>query len=52
MDNEEAVTRLQRHLISIGVERVLAEAGAVAGDEVRIGAITFDFQPSEGQVAR
>jgi GTP-binding protein len=51
MDNEEAVARLQRHLISIGVERVLADAGARAGDEVRIGAMTFDFQPGEGQVA-
>jgi GTPase len=52
MDNEEAVARLQRHLISIGVERVLADAGARAGDEVRIGTMTFDFEPSEGQVAR
>jgi Obg family GTPase CgtA-like protein len=52
MDNEEAVARLQRHLISIGVERVLADAGARAGDEVRIGTMTFDFQPGEGQVAR
>ena len=28
MDNDEAVTRLQRHLISIGVERALADAGS------------------------
>jgi GTP-binding protein len=52
MENEEAVARLQRHLVSIGVERVLADAGARAGDEVRIGTMTFDFEPSEGQVAR
>jgi GTPase len=50
MDNEEAVIRLQRHLITIGVERMLAGAGARRGDEVRIGAIAFDFQPG-GEVA-
>ena len=45
MDNEEALTRLQRTLISIGVERDLAAAGARFGDEVHIGDVTFDFQP-------
>jgi GTPase len=45
MDNEEAVIRLQRRLITMGVERMLADAGARTGDEVRIGAIAFDFQP-------
>jgi GTP-binding protein len=45
MDNEEAVIRLQRRLITIGVERMLADTGARSGDEVRIGAIAFDFQP-------
>lgn len=50
MDNEEAVVRLQRRLISMGVERLLEDAGAVPGDEVRIGAIAFDFQPEAGQV--
>jgi GTPase len=48
MDNEEAVTRLQRRLISLGVERELASAGARAGDEVRIGDVSFDFQPEAG----
>jgi GTPase len=47
IDNAEAVVRLQRRLIALGVERMLAEAGAVAGDEVRIGAIAFDFQPED-----
>ncbi|MEA2509850.1 MAG: GTPase [Actinomycetota bacterium] len=51
MDNEEAVIRLQRHLIGIGVERMLAGAGARTGDEVRIGAIAFDFQPDAEPVA-
>ena len=45
VDNEEALTRLQRTLISIGVERDLAAAGARRGDEVRIGDVTFDFHP-------
>lgn len=45
MDSEEALTRLQRKLISIGVERMLTEAGAQRGDEVRIGEIAFTFEP-------
>lgn len=46
--NEEALTRLQRRLISMGVERELAEAGAQPGDEVRIGDVAFDFEPVAG----
>ncbi|MGH2752898.1 MAG: GTPase ObgE [Actinomycetota bacterium] len=49
MDNEEAVERLQRRLISMGVERKLEEAGATRGDEVLIGNVAFDFEP-EGWV--
>jgi GTP-binding protein len=45
LGNEEAVERLQRRLISLGVERALAEAGAHEGDEVRIGDAAFDFEP-------
>ena len=45
MDNEEAVARLQRRLISMGVERALEAAGAARGDEVRICNTTFDFEP-------
>ena len=45
LDNEEAVVRLQRKLISIGLERDLAAAGAKRGDEVRIGDAAFDFEP-------
>ncbi|MGH2729159.1 MAG: GTPase ObgE [Actinomycetota bacterium] len=47
LDNEEAVSRLQRKLISMGVERALTAAGARTGDEVRIGAAAFDFEPEE-----
>jgi GTP-binding protein len=45
LDNDEAVRRLQRRLIGMGVERALASAGAAAGDEVRIGDAAFDFEP-------
>jgi GTP-binding protein len=50
LDNEEAVARLQRNLISIGVEKALIEAGARSGDEVRIGPAAFDFEPEEEPV--
>ncbi len=46
-ENEEAIERLQRRLVAMGVERMLEEAGAVEGDEVRIGEVNFDFQPEE-----
>jgi GTPase len=49
MDNEEAVERLQRRLISMGVEKKLEAAGAKRGDEVLIGDVAFDFEP-EGYV--
>jgi len=45
MDSEEAVERLQRRLIAFGIERQLAESGARAGDEVRIGDMAFEFHP-------
>ena len=48
MSNEEAVARLQRALITMGVERELARAGARRGDEVRIGDVSFDFEPDSG----
>ena len=45
LDNDEAVERLQRRLISLGVERMLVDSGARRGDEVRIGSVAFDFEP-------
>lgn len=48
MSQEEAVERLQQRMISMGVERKLAEAGAKRGDEVRIFGFDFIFQP-EGE---
>ena len=47
MANDEAVERLQKRLISMGVERALAYAGAKRGDEVRIGDIAFEFEPED-----
>ena len=49
MSNDESVERLQRRLIAIGVERLLEEAGARRGDDVRIADIEFEFEP-EGYV--
>ena len=48
LDNDEAVARLQERLIKMGVERMLEEAGAREGDEVRIGKEAFDFEPESG----
>jgi GTP-binding protein len=48
LDNDESVSRLQRKLISIGVERALEDAGASSGDEVRIGEVAFEFEPESG----
>ncbi|MCO6503159.1 MAG: Obg family GTPase CgtA, partial [Acidimicrobiales bacterium] len=34
-----------RRLASMGVEEALLRAGAMAGDEVRIGDLVFEFEP-------
>jgi GTP-binding protein len=47
MENEEAVERLGRRLISMGVEHELKLAGAAEGDEVRIGDVAFNFEPED-----
>jgi len=52
MDDEGQVAALQRRLIRAGVERRLAEAGAGAGDEVRIGGTAFEFQPDRPLAGR
>ena len=43
----EAADLAARRLARIGVEAALAEAGARAGDEVRIGDLSFEFSESE-----
>ncbi|MFM8944747.1 MAG: GTPase ObgE [Actinomycetota bacterium] len=47
-EDEADVALLQRRLAKEGVERQLAAAGAVRGDEVRIGDRAFDFLPEAG----
>lgn len=41
----EAADMAARRLSRLGVDEALMEAGAVAGDEVRIGDIAFEFTP-------
>ena len=45
-DNDEAVAFLQRRMERAGVERALTAVGAVAGDEVRIMDVAFEFEPA------
>ncbi len=46
LTNPEAADMAARRLTRIGVDDALAEAGAMAGDEVRIGDLSFEFAPS------
>ena len=46
-DDPRSVTELQKRLSKEGVERQLAAAGAVRGDEVVIGDRAFEFYPGE-----
>jgi GTP-binding protein len=48
LEDPRQVARLQKRLVREGVERRLAAAGARRGDEVVIGASTFEFIPEEG----
>jgi len=48
MQNEEAVAYLQRRLSKMGVEERLRKAGAVDGDTVHIGPVSFEFESHEG----
>lgn len=48
MQNEEAVAYLQRRLAKMGVEEKLRRAGAVDGDTVHIGPVSFEFESYEG----
>lgn len=45
LTNADAVAYVQERFIALGVERALTAAGAVEGDEVRIGDAVFDFLP-------
>jgi GTP-binding protein len=45
----EAADMAAWRLDRLGVDQALSEAGAVAGDEVRIGDISFEFTPERGE---
>ena len=45
----EAADMAAWRLDQLGVDRALVEAGAVAGDEVRIGDISFEFTPERDE---
>ena len=47
-DNDEAVGYLADRLARLGVEAELARLGAQPGAPVRIGEVTFDFEPTAG----
>ncbi len=51
MTDPGAVAYAQDRLRSLGVERVLARAGAVYGDEVRIGDFSFTYLDDAAEVA-
>jgi GTP-binding protein len=44
--NDEAIGYLADRLARIGVEKELARLGATPGDEVTIGEVTFDWEPT------
>jgi GTP-binding protein len=45
-DNEEAMAHLERRLKAIGVLAALEQAGFVPGDDVEIGGVEFELDPS------
>ena len=45
LGNEEALGYVEQRLREIGVVAALRKAGFEPGDEVRIGDVTFDFDP-------
>ena len=51
LTDPQAQDYVAQRLRALGVDRELARAGARSGDEVRIGPVTFDYEPDEA-VAR
>jgi GTP-binding protein len=45
-ENDEAVGYLADRLARLGVETALAKQGAIRGNAVTIGGVTFDFEPA------
>ncbi len=52
LTDPQAQDYVAERLRALGVDRALARAGARGGDEVRIGALSFDYEPDEAVVAR
>lgn len=52
LENEEAVVFLQHRLKRMGVERALAEAGAIDGDEIQIAGRSFEFENTEANTSK
>lgn len=52
LDNEDAVVFLQHRLKRMGVERALAEAGAIDGDEIQIAGRNFEFENTEANTSQ
>jgi GTP-binding protein len=48
INNEEAVAYLQRGMLKMGIEERLLAAGAVDGDTVHIGPVSFVFESHSG----
>ncbi|QWT17054.1 GTPase ObgE [Collinsella sp. zg1085] len=46
-DNEEAVVYLQHRFARIGLDKALEKAGVVAGDEIRIMEVAFNYEGAE-----
>ncbi|PZR94613.1 MAG: hypothetical protein DLM67_12225, partial [Candidatus Nephthysia bennettiae] len=44
-DSEQGLQRFQMALDRLGVSSALEEAGAEAGDSVRVGQVEFEYQP-------
>ena len=47
LTDPDALVYVAERLRALGVDRDLARAGAQAGDEVRIGVLSFDYEPDE-----
>jgi GTP-binding protein len=47
LTNPQALEYAQGRLRSLGVDRALARAGALEGDLVHIGALTFEYEPDD-----
>lgn len=48
--NRDAVAYLQHHFRALGIDKLLKRAGVKTGDEVHIGAATFDYLSEEAAV--